>query len=57
MDYRSLIQQSIDYIEKNLRSELTASELAQMEGCVNEADLLDTVRNWALPVSRQTLGL
>lgn len=31
--------------------------LAEMEDCVSEANLLDTVRSWALPVSRQTLGL
>jgi Ser/Thr protein kinase RdoA (MazF antagonist)/AraC-like DNA-binding protein len=30
MDNRAMIQQGIDYIEENLRSEITASELAQM---------------------------
>ena len=31
--------------------------LAQMEDCVSEADLLATVRDWALPKARAVLGL
>lgn len=30
MDNRTMIQQSLDYIEENLRAEITAAELAQM---------------------------
>lgn len=32
MDYRSVIQQSIDYIEDNLKAEITARELAEQAG-------------------------
>ena len=32
MDNRTLIQQSLDYIEDNLKAELTAAELADMAG-------------------------
>ena len=32
MDYRTLIQQSLDYIEENLQTEITAAELADMVG-------------------------
>ena len=32
MDPRHIIQQSIDYIEDNLMTEITAAELAQMAG-------------------------
>ena len=32
MDHRALMQQSIDYIEDNLRTDLTGRELAQMAG-------------------------
>ncbi len=31
--------------------------LAKMDGCVSEADLLATVRDWALPKAQQALGL
>lgn len=31
--------------------------LNQIDGCVNEADLLATVRDWALPKAKHTLGL
>ena len=30
MDNRAMIQQGLDYIEENLRAEITAAELAQM---------------------------
>ena len=32
MDYRTIIQQSLDYIEDNLQTEITAAELAEMAG-------------------------
>ena len=32
MDYRAILQKSLDYIEENLRSEITAAELAQQAG-------------------------
>lgn len=32
MDYRQIIQDSLDYIEENLKAELTASELAERAG-------------------------
>ena len=32
MDYRRILQESLDYIEANLTAELTASELAKMAG-------------------------
>lgn len=32
MDYRSIIQRSIDYMEENLKTEITAAELAQKAG-------------------------
>ena len=32
MDNRALIQRSLDYIEENLQTEITASELAQQAG-------------------------
>ena len=32
MDNRQLIQQSLDYIEENLKAEITAQELAEMAG-------------------------
>ena len=103
MDNRKIIQRSLDYIEDNLQTELTAGELAEMAGfslfhyyrlfqqatglpgqqmvshrfdngdgrlvgeiigqlhlalekiddCVNEADLLATLRDWALPKQRK----
>ena len=31
--------------------------LGKVEDCVNEADLLDTVKNWALPAAKTSLGL
>ena len=31
--------------------------LGKMDGCVSEADLLGTVRDWALPKAQQALGL
>ena len=30
MDHRAMIQRSLDYIEENLRTEITAAELAEM---------------------------
>ena len=32
MDNRTIIQQSLDYIEENLQTEITAAELAEMAG-------------------------
>ena len=32
MDKRAMIQQSLDHIEENLKTELTAAELAQKAG-------------------------
>ena len=32
MDNRTIIQQSLDYIEDNLQTEITAAELAEMAG-------------------------
>ena len=32
MDNRAIIQQSLDYIEENLQTEITAAELADMAG-------------------------
>lgn len=32
MDHRTIIQQSLDYIEENLQTEITAAELADMAG-------------------------
>ena len=32
MDNRTIIQQSLDFIEDNLRTEITAVELAEMAG-------------------------
>ncbi|MDD7793417.1 helix-turn-helix domain-containing protein [Clostridium sp. 'White wine YQ'] len=32
MDYKDIMQKSIDYIEENLKSELSANEIAQMAG-------------------------
>lgn len=32
MDNRTIIQKSLDYIEENLQTEITAAELADMAG-------------------------
>ena len=32
MDNRTIIQQSLDYIEENLQTEIAAAELAEMAG-------------------------
>ena len=94
MDNRAMIQRSLDCIEENLQTEITAQELAQLahlslfhyyrlfrqatglpvmqyilrrrllhlalskiEDCVSEADLLSTVRDWALPGAKAAMDL